>query len=360
MKPSAVLVFALATTGLTAPAVAQDPQPLTIAVGTSVLNVGYPMLTLPVTLGYWEEEGYEVSVEPVGASLQALQQMVAGNAAFAQVNASVIVQGNVVNDLPVKVAMANGVIDWSVSVPADSDIAAPQDLKGKTIGVFSLATGGIPLMNSWLASEGLDPQTDLELIPLGLGAAPVEALRTGDVDALLYWASATAGFENAGLELRQLASDTWAEYPDYSLAVMADTVESDPDMVVGIARGIAKATVFALENPECAVKLHWQNYPETKPTGADEETLLAWDLNNINAQLATLKAGFELNGGEIWGTVDPDGFDRLQSFLQETGVIDGTVDPASYLVEIEDYAAQVNDFDAEAIRAAARDCAMVN
>jgi len=359
MKMRAALVFALAAAGATAPAFAQDLKPVTIAVGTSVLNVGYPMLTLPLTLGYWQEEGYDVSVEPVGASLQALQQMVAGNAQFAQINGSVIVQGNVVNELPVKVAMSNGVIDWSIAVPADSDITSPQDLKGKTIGVFSLATGGIPLMNSWLASEGLDPEKDLELVPLGLGAAPVEALKNGDVDALLYWASATAGFENAGLDLRKLAADDWAGYPDYSLAVMGDTVAADPEMVIAIARGVAKATVFALENPECAVKLHWAKYPETKPTGADEATLMAWDLNNINAQLQSLKAGFELNGGTLWGEVDPAGFDRLQTFLNDTGVIGGTVDPASYLVAIPGYAEAVSDFDVEAIRAAARDCAMV-
>ena len=28
-----------------------------LAVGTSFLNVGYPMNTLPVTLGYWKAEG---------------------------------------------------------------------------------------------------------------------------------------------------------------------------------------------------------------------------------------------------------------------------------------------------------------
>jgi NitT/TauT family transport system substrate-binding protein len=360
MKRSGALVFLVIAAGTTAPVLAQDLTPVTIAVGTSVLNVGYPMLTLPATLGYWEKEGLDVNVEPVGASLQALQQMVAGNAQFAQINGSVVVQGNVVNDLPVRVAMANGVIDWSISVPEDSDIHEPADLKGKTIGVFSLATGGIPLMKSWLTSEGLDVENEIELVPLGMGAAPVEALRAGDVDALLYWASATAGFENAGLSLRQLVAEDWANYPDYSLAVMESTVTASPDVVIGIARGVAKATVFALENPECAVRLHWAKYPETKPTGADEATLLEWDLNNINAQLASLKAGFELNGGEVWGYVDPAAYDRLQTFLQETGVIDGMIDPENYLVSIDGYAEAVNDFDAEAIREAARACDMVN
>jgi len=65
-----------------AQASAQDKplKKVRLAVGTSFLNVGYPMNTLPVTLGYWKAEGYDVEVLPVGASLQALQQMVAGNA----------------------------------------------------------------------------------------------------------------------------------------------------------------------------------------------------------------------------------------------------------------------------------------
>src|SRR5437870_5693051 len=74
-----------------------------IAVGTTNLNVGYPWLTLPLSLDYWKQEGYDVEVLPVGASLQALQQMVAGNAEFAQLNSSVVIQANVVNQIPVRV-----------------------------------------------------------------------------------------------------------------------------------------------------------------------------------------------------------------------------------------------------------------
>src|SRR5438552_1850402 len=37
-----------------------------IAVGTTNLNVGYPWLTLPLSLDYWRQEGYEVEVLPVG------------------------------------------------------------------------------------------------------------------------------------------------------------------------------------------------------------------------------------------------------------------------------------------------------
>ena len=83
--------------------------------------------------------------------------MVANNAEFAQMNASVIVQANAKNDLPVRVVMANGVIDWSIAVDADGPIKSVKDLKGKTVGVFSLATGGIAYYNSLLRANGLDP-----------------------------------------------------------------------------------------------------------------------------------------------------------------------------------------------------------
>src|SRR6516165_8697342 len=224
------------------PVSAQDKplQKVRLAVGTTLLNVGYPMLTLAVTLGYWKEEGYDVDLLPVGASLQAIQQMVAGNAEFAEVNASAIIQANVKNDLPVRVVLSNGIIDWSVAVDADGPIKSIKDLKGKTIGVFSLATGGIAYLNTYLRANGLDPAKDLEFVPLGLGAPPVEALRSGKVQGLLYWAAAVSTFENAGLKLRKLVGDDWRSYPDYSLSTMQGTVEKDPAMVIAMARGAAK------------------------------------------------------------------------------------------------------------------------
>jgi NitT/TauT family transport system substrate-binding protein len=337
-----------------------DAKPLkhvTLAVGTSVLNVGYPMDTLPKTLGYWAAEGYDVDVQPVGTSLQAIQQMVAGNADFAQVNASAIIQSDVTNQLSVRALMANGVTDWTIAVPPESNIRSIADLKGKTIGVFSAVSTGVWLLDHSLREVGLTSESaGISYLPLGLGAAPVEAFRRGQVDALIYWAAAIASFGNAGLPIRQIAPAEWRAYPDYSLATMQRTVENDPDMIVAISRGVAKATIYALANPECAVKLHWQRFPATKPSGVDDATALRTDLNSINAQLASLADGFKLNGGKRWGAVDPAGFDRLQTFLRDAGLIKATIPADTYLAAIPDFYARVNDFDADKIRAAAQKC----
>jgi NitT/TauT family transport system substrate-binding protein len=348
------VLLALTTT----PSLAQQkpPQKVRLAVGTTVLNVGYPMLTLAVTLGYWKEEGYDVELLPVGASLQAIQQMVAGNAEFAEVNASVIVQSNAKNDLPVRIVMANGVIDWAVAVDADGPIKSVKDLKGKTLGVFSLATGGIAYLNNYLRANGLDPARDVELVPLGLGAPPVEALRTNKVQGLLYWAAAVSTFENAGLKLRKLVGDDWRTYPDYSMSTMQTTIDKDPDLVIGMARGAAKATVFALANPDCARKLHWARYPSTKPTGADDATLIKWDMNNQQAQLDSLSDGYKLNGDKLWGYADPAAFDRLVTFMLAAKQIDKPVSAKNMIVGIPDFFTKVNAFDVTAVQDSAKAC----
>jgi NitT/TauT family transport system substrate-binding protein len=348
------VVIALAATASFAQQ--KPPQKIRLAVGTTVLNVGYPMLTLAVTLGYWKEEGYDVELLPVGASLQAIQQMVAGNAEFAEVNASVIVQSNVRNDLPVRIVMANGVIDWAVAVDADGPIKSVKDLKGKTLGVFSLATGGIAYLNSYLRANGLDPARDVEMVPLGLGAPPVEALRTNKVQGLLYWAAAVSTFENAGLKLRKLIGDDWRSYPDYSMSTMQATIDRDPAVVIAMARGAAKATVFALANPDCARKLHWARYPSTKPTGADEATLIRWDMNNQQAQLDSLSDGYKLNGGKLWGNVDPASFDRLVEFMLAAKQIDKTMPAKDMAVGIPEFFTKVNAFDVKAIEDSAKAC----
>jgi NitT/TauT family transport system substrate-binding protein len=355
-KLALVAAVLLALGGMQASAQDKPLKKVRLAVGTSFLNVGYPMNTLPVTLGYWKAEGYDVEVLPVGASLQALQQMVAGNAEFGQVNASVIVQANSKNDLPARIVMGNGVIDWSIAVDADGPIKSVKDLKGKTIGVFSLATGGIAYFNNLLRANGLDPAKDVELVPLGLGAPPIEGLRSNKVQGLLYWASAIATFENAGLKLNKLAGDDWRKYPDYSLSAMQATLDKDPAMVIAIARGMAKATVYALTNPDCARKLHWERYPSTKPSGADEATLIKWDLNTQQAQLDSLAEGFKLGGGKYWGAVDPAAYDRLVKFMLDAKLIDKPVAATGMIVNIPGFFEKINEFDVKAIEADAKAC----
>jgi NitT/TauT family transport system substrate-binding protein len=355
-----LLACLAAVAGLVSAAHAQAPakplKPVTIAVGTQVLNVSYPWLTLPIALGYWRDEGYDVKVITVGGSLQGIQQMVAGGVDFAQLNSTGLIQANTDNNVPVRGLMGTGVIDWGVGVMADGPVKSIADLKGKKIGIFSLGTGGMPLLKGYLRSNGINPDTDVQIIATGAGAPALEALKTDRVQALMFWGSALAGFENAGTRMRVLFDPAWRALPDFTFGTMQKTIDSDPAMVEAIARGAAKATLFALTNPACTVQVHWKNFPSTKPTGADEATLARNDLRLLEAQLDAMKAAHQMHGGKYIGAMDPGSYGRMEDFMMKEGLIKRVLPAESLLIAKPGFVEAINRFDRNAVIEAAKAC----
>ncbi|KWT97275.1 MULTISPECIES: ABC transporter substrate-binding protein [unclassified Variovorax] len=342
-------------------ALAQPAKPLkkvTIAAGgVTVLNVTYPWLMMPIALDYWKSEGYDVQVIAAPGSVQAVQQLATGNVDFAQVSSNVAIQANVTSNIPARVVMNNSVIDWAVAVQADGPMQKVSDLKGKNIGIVSLASGGLPLLKSMLKANGLDPDKDVNIIATGAGAPALEALKSNRVQGLMFWNAAIAGFENAGAKLRLFRSPDWQRLPDFSLATTQRAIERDPAMVEAIVRGAAKASLFAVSNPECVRKLHWARFPESKPTGSDDATLARWDDNLLRAQLESMKAAFEMNGGKLWGRATPEAFGRMQDFMLDAKLIDRKIAPATFVIASDRFFERVNDFDAQAVAKQAQSCA---
>lgn len=343
-------------------ALAQPDKPLkkvTIAVGgVTILNVTYPWLMMPIALDYWKSEGYDVEVIAAPGSVQVAQQLATGNVDFAQVSSNVVIQANVTNNIPARVVMNNSVIDWAIAVQADGAMQKVSDLRGKNIGIVSLASGGLPLLRSLLKAHGLDPDKDVNIIATGAGAPALEALRSNRVQGLMFWNAAIAGFENAGAKLRLFRSPDWQRLPDFSLATTQRAIERDQAMVEAIVRGAAKASLFAVTNPECVRKLHWLRFPGSKPTGADDATLASWDDNLLRAQLESMKAAFEMNGDKLWGRATSEGFGRMQDFMLDAKLIDRKIEPATFVVANEGFFERVNKFDAMAVIKQAQACAI--
>jgi NitT/TauT family transport system substrate-binding protein len=191
---------------------------------------------------------------------------------------------------------------------------------------------------------------------VGLGAPPVEALRTNKVQALLFWASAQATFENAGLKLRYLRGADWRSFPDFTFSTLQKTIDTDPAMVEAIARGAAKATIFAWANPDCARRLHWARWPNTKPSGVDDATAARYDMNNQKAQLDSMTDAFKMNGGKLVGLATADAYTRIQNFMLEAKLIDKTLPASAFIINTPGFFDKINKFDAAAVRAQAANC----
>uniref|UniRef100_UPI0006E227A6 TAXI family TRAP transporter solute-binding subunit n=1 Tax=Peterkaempfera griseoplana TaxID=66896 RepID=UPI0006E227A6 len=70
-------------------------------------------------------------------------------------------------------------------VPADSPVHQVADLKGRTVSVGQPLSGVNLVTRRLLAAAGLDPDRDIEPVPLGIGDA-ADALREGRIEAL-FW-----------------------------------------------------------------------------------------------------------------------------------------------------------------------------
>jgi len=341
----------LATWG--AAGLAQDKplRKVVFAVTTKDISVGHSAhSSLPQALGYWKEEGLDVTVTSVEGSAAGMQQLAAGNVQIVSIGPEEIVIGR---EKGVKIkgfyVQARETI-YRLVVPADSPVQKLADLKGKTIGVPALASGSVPFAKALVASVGLDPEKDVKILAVGVGAPGRLALQQKTVDCLALWDTLQASIENSGMQLRRLDSPLIQEMLGQTLATRDDQVTENAAMLVGFARGIAKATVFGLANPEAAVRIHWKMYPETKPQTGDEAKALKDALNVFNARFALQRV--DNRSDPRFGVGSPAQWEKLKSIFKEYKFIEGTVPAADlYTAALID---QINKFDRAAIVAQAK------
>lgn len=307
-----------------------------------------PYTSLPRALGYWEDEGLDVEVLGFKGSSAVFQAIDAGQLDVGQGPPSTLFAA--VERGSELVAFYDHVpVNFLVpAVPEDSPIQTIADFEGKTVGVHSMEAGGVPMIRAMAAREagGADA---IDLVVIGTGAPAMEAIQQGRVDAVSLWDSAYAQIEALGQPLRIVSTDFWDQLGFQNAVVTTkDNLTSKAEVMTGLARGVAKATAFAHENPEAAVRLHWEVYPDSKPTGVSDEEALAQGVRILEARNEHTQA---IHDG-VWGASSPSIVEEQMQVLIDSGVLDGPVDPAE--VWNGDLIEDINDFDEAAVRDAAR------
>jgi len=356
-SPLSILALAMLACGLTAPPASAANRTIRVGVATPVINVTYPWLTLPKTLGYWAKERIDVQLISISGSSEGIQQLASGNLDFAEIGASAVISAAANNGIALQIVMDNTVSNWSVSVLDESPYHSMADLKGKRIGIVSLASSGVAMLKSYAKTQGLDPEKDLSIIPVGVGAPALLALKNGNVEALMFWASATAGFQELGGKLRLFADPAWEKLPDFSLVTTKTAIDKMPEVVEGVVRGATMATIYAAANPDCARKLQWANYPDTVPSGVDEQTAARRDMRLLQVTIDSFRAARALNDEQYWGSVTIPAIDGLQSFMLANHQISKNQPVVDLVIHEDNFFKRVNNFDAAAIEEQAKLCA---
>ncbi len=166
------------------PAFAQEKKSLTLGVGGKGLLYYLP-LTLAERLGYFKEQGLDVTITDFGGGAKSLQSLIGGSADVVTGAYEHTIRMQVKNQPIVAVTELGRFPGMVLAVRKDraDKIKSFKDLKGAKIGVTAPGSSTHFFTNALIGKEGLKP-SDVSIIGVGGGAGAVAAMKKGDIDAI--------------------------------------------------------------------------------------------------------------------------------------------------------------------------------
>lgn len=283
------------------------------------------LYAIPKGLGLFEKYGIDVDYQPTAGSGVAIQLVQAGEADLGQGNPSAVMAA--VNK-GVDIKIVYNIIPTygsGLAVLSDSSIQSPADLDGATIGVSSLSSSRLPEAQAMAAEAGLSDS--VEFVAVGVGAQAASALTSGKVDGLYLWDAAYQSMELGGTDLRVIR-DVFAESAellDFVQYASADAIENKGDALAKLGKAAAVAQQWAKENPEEALDMFYEEFPNAKSDEAGRER----DLKILQFTLEQFDP--EATGQSAYGDTPESRTVTTAKFLAEHGLIPEALDPEKYV-----------------------------
>jgi NitT/TauT family transport system substrate-binding protein len=343
----AALVLATALLGGATAVRAQTK--LVLQLGTSTPTIMTIDLYVADKAGFFKQEGLDVEVRYSPNASQAAQLVANGGADVGRLSYEPLLFGY---DKGLRGKVFYSLFThfmYFAAVPQDSPIKTVADLRGKKIGVTNLGSASIIVLNSMLRQAGLAPG-DVTLIPLGVGGLPITMLRSKQIDALMLYESYYSALEAAGLSLRYIYDSAVANFGNTGYFATEKIITQKGDALAHFSRALAEATAFIFANPKAAVRIYWQMNPTAK-VGADDDAAMARSLKELEGDLKAIDVANSPT--HRYGEINVGAFKNFMNLMVQEGAIAKPV-PIGDLVT-DQFIAAANDFDADKVRAMARD-----
>jgi NitT/TauT family transport system substrate-binding protein len=244
---------------------AAGKEPVKIKVGVTVPTMGNPSYALyynGIVEGFYKEEGLEVTIVPGGAGISPVNAVASGLTDFQDVSTGTLLIARANNNVPIK-----GIYQWHqgtnvitgewirsgyrLIVHDASPIKTAKDLKGKTIGVFSLDNYIYFDLLYTLKQAGLT-KDDVKIVPVQMGGPA--ALERGQIDALGSWGAQVYSAEYRGAKYRVLAGPRRGYYDGLITATTEKLLRERPEVARAYCRAMQKVTAWTLDR---------KNWPKT-------------------------------------------------------------------------------------------------
>jgi len=344
---SAAIALALAMANM--PAGAAEKK-LRVGWCTPSLNSAAAPWAVMKKMGWDKQEGIDVELVPVATGIDCVKFVATGEFPYA-VPSIEPVAGLVAQGMKARFFynFTNGT-GWGVAVPVVSPIKTIADLKGKKIGVISLAAVGATVTKGLAKEAGLDPARDISLITVGEAARAMLLLRNQQVDAVSLFELAHLSISAMGVKVRILDAPSLADAPQTGLIATDAYLASHRDEAVALGRAVSKGAAFMLANNAAALDILYKMYPQTLPTGRSREETEALDTAFL-ARRNTIWARRDGAGG-LWGQSNMGNVDRYLAAIAEWGLTSRPVKASEFVTN--DLVADINRFSDDDVAAAAR------
>jgi NitT/TauT family transport system substrate-binding protein len=331
---------------------AADLEPFKFAIGSKTVTPILAAFTLPEQLGYYAQEGLTVDVGVLGSNANTMLAAAQGRLdAFVGVPSFFLPA--MASDKHVDIINYFEYaypFKWAFAIKPEAPYKAVADLKGQTIGVVNFGTSDYTVGKSVVRLAGLDPEKDVKWLAVGDGVTAGYALQKGDVAALFYGDVGMGIIEGAGIKLNYLPKpENVAKIGGLYLAATREKMAQKRKQLVGFARGVAKAQVYILANPEAAAHIFVQVYPDAAPRNKSMQEKVAAVLVPITKRMQFFNH-YDKSVTK-WGQMTPGDVKDDIEFLDLSGKINEAEAEKLFSNDLID---EINNFDADKIRAQAR------
>ncbi len=296
-----MLTGAALALGLAGPAIAQEDEvTLQLQWVTQAQFAGYYVAK---DKGYYEEEGLDVTIQPGGPDI-APPQVLAGGGADVMLNWMPSALAAREKGLPVvNIAQPFKSSGLMLTCWKDTGITAPEDFRGKTIGVWFFGNE-YPFL-SWMAQEGIPTEggeDGITVLKQGFNVDPLLDRQADCISTMTY--NEYNQVLEAGVSPDELVT---FKYEDQGVATLEDGMWvleenlEDPafvDRMVRFVRASMKGWKYAEENPDEAAGIVLENDETGAQTEAHQQAMME--------EVAKLTAGSDgaLDEADYQRTVD--------------------------------------------------------
>ena len=243
---------------LAAPALADNKK---VTLSQAFQSMLYLPLYVAIDEGFFAQQGLDLTKETAGAPTVALSAVISGSAQFsihgpewtaiaASKGAPVNIIANVVNGAAVWIAAAPNVKFDSI-----------KDVKGQKVVTGLMPTTSTSLFMKLLKENGLDPKTDVDMIPVAIGSEPGPFVaRQADI-AVMY----EPGLDQAVAKGMKVVLGFPKLYGPYAFSAVTARNDVDPDLAQRVVNGMEMAVRFMSRNEAGTVEIAKKEFPTLDP-----------------------------------------------------------------------------------------------